>query len=99
MTDYAVINPATGETLASFDTFTDAQIEEAVAAADAAHRDWSRSSTVAERAALLRRAAELHRERREQLADVFVREMGKPREAALGAVSYTHLTLPTNREV
>ena len=88
MTDYAVINPATGETLASFDTFTDAQIEEAVAAADAAHRDWSRSSTVAERAALLRRAAELHRERREQLADVFVREMGKPREAALGEVDF-----------
>ena len=46
------------------------------------------SSTVAERAALLRRAAELHRERREQLADVFVREMGKPREAALGEVDF-----------
>ena len=88
MTDYAVINPATGETLASFDTFTDAQIDEAVAAADQAHRDWSRSSTVAERAALLRRAAELHRERREALADVFVREMGKPREAALGEVDF-----------
>ena len=88
MTDYAVINPATGETLASFATFTDAQIEEAVAAADEAHRDWSRSSTVAERAALLRRAAELHRERREDLADVFVREMGKPREAALGEVDF-----------
>ena len=57
MTDYAVINPATGETLASFDTFTDAQSAEAVAAADEAHRGWSRSSTVAERAALLRRAA------------------------------------------
>lgn len=88
MTDYAVINPATGETLASFDTFTDAQIEAAVAAADEAHREWSRSSTVAERAALLRRAAELHRERREELAAVFVREMGKPREAALGEVDF-----------
>ena len=88
MTDYAVINPATGETLASYDTFTDAQIEAAVAAADEAHREWSRSSTVAERAALLRRAAELHRERREELADVFVREMGKPREAALGEVDF-----------
>ena len=43
---------------------------------------------MAERAALLRRAAELHRERREQLADVFVREMGKPREAALGEVDF-----------
>ncbi|QYM63587.1 NAD-dependent succinate-semialdehyde dehydrogenase [Microbacterium sp. Se5.02b] len=88
MTDYAVINPATGETLASFDTFTDEQIEEAVAAADEAHREWSRSTTVADRAALLRRAAELHRERREELADIFVREMGKPREAALGEVDF-----------
>lgn len=88
MTDYAVVNPATGETLASFDTFTDAQIEEALAAADTAHREWSRSTTVAERAQLLRRAAELHRERREELADVFVREMGKPREAALGEVDF-----------
>lgn len=88
MTDYAVTNPATGETLASFDTFTDAQIDEAVAAADEAHREWSRSSTVAERAALVRRAAELHRERREELADIFVREMGKPREAALGEVDF-----------
>lgn len=88
MTDYAVVNPATGETLASYDTFTDAQIEEAVAAADEAHREWSRSTTVADRAALLRRAAELHRERREELADIFVREMGKPREAALGEVDF-----------
>ncbi|GGD60910.1 NAD-dependent succinate-semialdehyde dehydrogenase [Microbacterium murale] len=88
MTDYAVVNPATGETLTTYDTFTDAQIEETLAAADAAHRDWSRSSTVAERAALVRRAAELHRERREELADIFVREMGKPREAALGEVDF-----------
>lgn len=88
MTDYAVVNPATGETLTTYDTFTDVQIDEALAAADAAHRDWSRSSTVAERAALLRRAAELHRERREELADIFVREMGKPREAALGEVDF-----------
>lgn len=88
MTDYAVINPATGETLSAYDTFTDAQIDEAIAAADAAHRGWSRSSTVSDRAALVRRAAELHRERREELADIFVREMGKPREAALGEVDF-----------
>ncbi|KDA07103.1 succinate-semialdehyde dehydrogenase [Microbacterium sp. CH12i] len=88
MTDYAVVNPATGETLTAYDTFNDQQIEDAVAAADTAHRNWSRSSTVAERSALLRRAAELHRERREELADIFVREMGKPREAALGEVDF-----------
>lgn len=88
MTDYAVVNPATGDTLATFDTFTDAQVESAVASAADAHRGWSRSSTVAERAELLRRMAQLHRERREELADIIVREMGKPREAALGEVDF-----------
>ena len=88
MSDYAVVNPATGQTLATYDTFTDAQIDDALAAADAAHRTWSRASTVAERAALLRRAAELHREHRETLADIFVREMGKPRVAALAEADF-----------
>ena len=38
MTDYAVVNPATGETLATYDTFTDAQIEDAIARAAARQR-------------------------------------------------------------
>ncbi|WP_353113802.1 NAD-dependent succinate-semialdehyde dehydrogenase [Microbacterium sp.] len=88
MTEYNVVNPATGQTLASFESLTDAQVDEAVDAAAAAHRTWGRTSTVAERAELLRRAAGLHRERREELADIFVREMGKPREAALGEVDF-----------
>ncbi|MGB4135463.1 MAG: NAD-dependent succinate-semialdehyde dehydrogenase [Microbacterium sp.] len=88
MTEYAVVNPATGRTLAAFDTFTDAQVDAAVASAAEAHRTWSRSSTVAERAELIRRMAGLHRERREELADIFVREMGKPRAAALGEADF-----------
>ncbi|HWI31874.1 MAG TPA: NAD-dependent succinate-semialdehyde dehydrogenase [Microbacterium sp.] len=88
MSEYTVVNPATGETLATYATFTDQQVEKAIAAATAAHRDWSRTSTVAERAALVRRVAELHRERRDELADIIVREMGKPREAALGEVDF-----------
>ena len=88
MSSYAVINPSTGETQHEFEEFTDAQIEAAIAAADSAHRNWSRSSTAAERAALLRRVAELHRERREQLADLIVTEMGKVREGALGEVDF-----------
>jgi len=47
----------------------------AIAAADEAHRTWSKSTTVEERAALIRRAAELHRERRQELAEIIVREM------------------------
>ena len=88
MSDYAVVNPATGETLASYDTFTDAQIEAGVAAATTAYREWSRDSSVAERARLLNRVADLHRERREELAEIIVREMGKPLAAALGEVDF-----------
>ena len=88
MSEYAVVNPATGETLASYDTFTDAQIEAGVAAATTAYREWSRDSSVAERARLLNRVADLHRERREELAEIIVREMGKPLAAALGEVDF-----------
>ncbi|GAA5025670.1 NAD-dependent succinate-semialdehyde dehydrogenase [Microbacterium fluvii] len=88
MSHYAVVNPATGETLATYPTATDAEVEAAVAAADQAYRGWSRTSTPADRAALLRRVAELHRERREELAAIIVREMGKPIEAALGEVDF-----------
>src|SRR4029077_20674123 len=85
---YAVVNPATGQTLATYPTATDAQLEEAIAKADAAADGWARTSSVAERAALIRRAAELHRERRDELAAIIVREMGKPLAAALGEVDF-----------
>jgi succinate-semialdehyde dehydrogenase/glutarate-semialdehyde dehydrogenase len=87
MTDYAVVNPATGETVATFPAFTDAEVEECIARAEAAYRTW-RETPVAERAAIIRRVAELHRERRDELARIIVREMGKPLEAALGEVDF-----------
>ena len=60
---YAVVNPATGETVRSFPTITEAELESAIAAADEAHRTWSKSTSVADRAALVRRVGELHVER------------------------------------
>jgi succinate-semialdehyde dehydrogenase / glutarate-semialdehyde dehydrogenase len=87
MIEYAVVNPATGETEARYDTFTDAQVEQTLATAAAAFESW-RGVPVAERAAMVRRAAELHRERREELATIIVREMGKPKDAALGEVDF-----------
>lgn len=88
MSSYTVVNPATGETLASYPVATDTEVEQALAAADAAYRSWGRTSAPAERAALLRRAAELHRERRDEFAAVIVREMGKPLAAAQGEVDF-----------
>jgi len=87
MSDYAVVNPATGKTEARYDTFTDAQVEQALATAQAAFVAW-RQRPIAERAALVRRAAELHRERRKELAGIITREMGKPFGAAVGEVDF-----------
>ena len=87
VSEYAVTNPATGETVARYDTFTDAQIEDALASAQAAYGAW-RGVPVSERAKLVARAAELHRERRQELATIIVREMGKPMAAALGEVDF-----------
>ena len=86
--NYAVTNPATGEVVRSFETISDADLEQAIASADRAFREWSRSTTVDERAALVRRVGELHVERRQELADIIVREMGKPVEQALGEVDF-----------
>ena len=60
MSDYAVVNPATGETVKTYPTISDDELKDAIGRADAAHRDWGASTTVEERAALIaprRRAA------------------------------------------
>lgn len=88
MSEYAVTNPVTGERVKEYPTISDAALAEAIATADRAHREWSRATTIEERAALVRRVGELHTERREQLAEIIVREMGKPLEQALGEVDF-----------
>jgi succinate-semialdehyde dehydrogenase/glutarate-semialdehyde dehydrogenase len=86
---YAVTDPATGQVVREYPTATDAEIEHAIAAAAKAFREWSVNSTVAQRAALTRRVGELHTERREQLAEIMRREMGKPLDQALGEVDFS----------
>jgi succinate-semialdehyde dehydrogenase/glutarate-semialdehyde dehydrogenase len=88
MSSFAVVNPATGELLEEFPEIGAAELEAALAAADGAHRTWSRSTTAAQRAELVRRVGELHSERREELADIIVTEMGKPRDQALGEIDF-----------
>jgi succinate-semialdehyde dehydrogenase / glutarate-semialdehyde dehydrogenase len=88
MSSYAVVNPATGETIKEYPEIGDDELRAAIDRADQASRTWSRSSTVAERAALVRKVGELHSERRRQLAEIIVREMGKPIEQALMEVDF-----------
>jgi succinate-semialdehyde dehydrogenase / glutarate-semialdehyde dehydrogenase len=89
MTTYAVVDPATGETVKEYPTISDDDLRAAIGRADEAHRTWSPRTSVADRAALIRRVGELHSERREQLAEIIVGEMGKPIEQALGEVDFS----------
>lgn len=88
MSHYAVVNPATGETIKEYQEISDEELRAAIGRADEASRTFPASTTVAERAALVRRVGELHSERRENLAEIIVREMGKPIEQALMEVDF-----------
>jgi succinate-semialdehyde dehydrogenase/glutarate-semialdehyde dehydrogenase len=88
MSDYAVVNPATGETIKEYPTITDDELRGAIERADGAYKTWTPSSTATERAAIIRKVADLHSERREELAGIIVREMGKPVEQALMEVDF-----------
>lgn len=57
MSFYAVVDPATGDVVTEY-------------AAAKAHRQWSKKSTLAERSSLMKRVAELHNERRDELARI-----------------------------
>jgi succinate-semialdehyde dehydrogenase/glutarate-semialdehyde dehydrogenase len=71
------VNPATGETVASYDEMTPEQVGEALERAHRAFLDWRRVG-FAERAALMRRAAGVLRERADEYARLMALEMGKP---------------------
>jgi succinate-semialdehyde dehydrogenase / glutarate-semialdehyde dehydrogenase len=84
---YAVVNPATGETLKRVDAISDEVAREAVGRAYRAHDDWL-TSTLAQRAEMIRRVGELHEERKQELAEIITREMGKPIAEAIGEVAF-----------
>jgi succinate-semialdehyde dehydrogenase/glutarate-semialdehyde dehydrogenase len=88
MSTYAVVNPATGETIKEYPEIGDDELRAAIDRADRAAGAWPSSTGVAERAGLVRKVGELHSERRQQLAEIIVREMGKPIEQALGEVDF-----------
>ena len=78
MADYEVVNPATGESIREYPTITDDELRDAIGRADRAHAEWAASSAVEDRVALIRRVGEIYSERRDELAEIIVREMGKP---------------------
>ncbi|HET8953997.1 MAG TPA: aldehyde dehydrogenase family protein, partial [Solirubrobacteraceae bacterium] len=88
MSLYAVVNPATGETVQEYPTISDDDLRDAIGRADQAMRDWSAQTSVEDRAKLVARVGELHAEQRERLAGIIVREMGKPVEQALAELDF-----------
>ena len=75
-----------------YPTITDAELGEAIARA---YRTARGPALRRGRAAMVRRVGELHTERREELAEIIVREMGKPIEQALGEVDFCQRSTTT----
>ena len=76
----ATINPATGETLRTFDALTDAELDDKIAHAARTFRTYRRTR-LAERAAWLLRAAEILEAEQGALGRLMTTEMGKPIKA------------------
>jgi succinate-semialdehyde dehydrogenase/glutarate-semialdehyde dehydrogenase len=83
----AVLNPATGETVAKIAKCGTAETRRAIAAADTALAKWQARSAK-ERSALLRRWFELMMDAQEDLAQILTAEQGKPLLEARGEVAY-----------
>lgn len=82
--ELAVTYPANGARIASLHEATDALIEQALAAADAARAEWA-AMTGTERGRILRRAAEIIRERNRELSELETMDTGKPLSETLVA--------------
>ena len=81
----ATVNPATGETLRTFDALNDAQIDDKIGCAASAF-DVNRARSFRERAKRMQRAGELLDERKERYGRLLTTEMGKPVKAAVAEV-------------
>jgi succinate-semialdehyde dehydrogenase / glutarate-semialdehyde dehydrogenase len=82
----ATINPATGQTVKTFDEMSEADVERCLAAATAAHASY-RLTSFEDRAGWMRRAAEILDDERDQIAAMMTTEMGKTLTAAKGEVA------------
>ena len=70
-------NPATGETIAEYETLDENGIDRKLEAATRAFRDW-RTTSLDERTKVLSKLGDLYEANQEELARLAVTEMGKP---------------------
>jgi len=71
------INPATGDSIETYEEMTAGDVREAIHNADAAFQDWRRTP-FAHRTALMKKAAQLLRDRSAEYGRLMALEMGKP---------------------
>ena len=88
MTTFQVVNPHTGQAAAPHPSATSDVIERRLASVDRAWKERPMQPDIAQKVALVRRIADLHRQRRMDLAKIVVREMGKPILQAVGEVDF-----------
>ncbi len=85
---YQTINPFNGKTVAAFDTFGDAQLEDKLGVATAAYGAW-RTTSYAARAKIVAKVAELMQAQSAELAGLLTLEMGKRISEARGEVDFS----------
>lgn len=78
-------SPATGRPLKTYEAFDERRVEDSLAAAAAAHHEWSRRS-LAERTDVLSAVGTLLSERRNEYAELISSEMGKPLAEAVAEI-------------
>ena len=81
----STVNPATGETLRTFEPFSEDQIGAKLALADTAFSQW-RLTSFAVRSAALQLTAELLETHKQQLGELLTLEMGKTLASAIAEV-------------
>src|SRR6476659_1099102 len=84
---FDVTNPATGELIGSVPDGSEEDVGAAIYAAAGALEGWTALPAI-ERARVLRRAADVIRERKDEIAAVMTSEQGKPLAEAAGEVEY-----------
>ena len=85
--NFAVINPATGETIAHVPSVSEQQVVKAVEAADQALQSW-KQTTAKERSILLKKWYQLMIEHQEDLAIILSTEQGKPMTESRAEILY-----------
>lgn len=84
---FAVTNPATGETITQISNCTAQDAEKAIASAKAALKPWA-AKTAKERCEIMRRWFDIVIEHEQELAELLSTEQGKPLAEALGEIRY-----------